>query len=62
MVRHSNIAFLWWKGDEKARAVYITDSDVMYMVGETASNILPITLALSNKFWRWKYLFVYCMY
>jgi len=35
--------FYGGKGEEKARAVYITDSDVMYMVGETASNILPIT-------------------
>ncbi|HOV32047.1 MAG TPA: SBBP repeat-containing protein [Candidatus Hydrogenedens sp.] len=29
--------------EEKGRSVYITDSDVMYIVGETASNILPIT-------------------
>ncbi len=31
------------KGEEKARSVYISPSNVMYIVGETASNLLPIT-------------------
>lgn len=35
--------FYGGQGEEKGRAVYITDSDVMYIAGETASNILPIT-------------------
>jgi len=35
--------FYGGKGEEKARSVYISNSNVMYMVGETASNLLPIT-------------------
>ncbi|MGC9053517.1 MAG: SBBP repeat-containing protein [Candidatus Hydrogenedens sp.] len=35
--------FYGGKGEEKARSVYISNSNVMYTVGETASNLLPIT-------------------
>ncbi len=35
--------FYGGKGEEKARSIYISNSNVLYMVGETASNLLPIT-------------------
>jgi len=35
--------FYGGKGEEKARALHISSSNVMYIVGETASNLLPIT-------------------
>ncbi len=35
--------FYGGKGEEKARSIYISSSNVLYMVGETASSLLPIT-------------------
>lgn len=35
--------FYGGKGEEKARSIYISNSNVLYMVGETASSLLPIT-------------------
>lgn len=35
--------FYGGKGEEKARSIHISSSNVMYMVGETASTLLPIT-------------------